>query len=403
MRLCNIIVYMKKIITVLAAAIATVTVFSGCVKHPAEYEIYTNIPSELYELKLEGFKVAQTVIGNVSAVEEGGAAENPSAYKSMGITYYDIMSTEATIVVSEDFTDEEAAKARCTAFIESVKAKLLEIDKSLSVSVETSAVSSFNSAAAGAKIEIDEIAYNVFNSALEMYEFTEYYYNPAVYYSVEAYGFKSDSTRPETAAQLPSAEKIEKFKQLSTHFGEVKTYEEEGKFYVEKPQATVEIDGVEYSMKIDLGGIGKGYAVDVVNAMMDESGFKYGNFDFGSSSIACKSHYKNGAYNLGFRNPRPSFFDESYMSLKVKNECISTSGDDVQYYIIDGVRYCHVIDPTTGKPVNNGIMSATVIGGTAAAGDALTTALMAMGKDKALNFIESKLQDVKVAFTYENK
>lgn len=394
---------MKKIITVLAAAIATVTVFSGCVKHPSEYEIYTNIPSELYELKLEGFKVAQTVNGNVSAVEEGGAAENPSAYKSMGITYYDIMSTEATIVVSEDFTDEDAAKARCTAFIESVKTKLLEIDKSLSVSVETSAVSSFNSAAAGAKIEIDEIAYNVFNSALEMYEFTEYYYNPAVYYSVEAYGFKSDSTRPETAAQLPSAEKIEKFKQLSTHFGEVKTYEEEGKFYVEKPQATVEIDGVEYSMKIDLGGIGKGYAVDVVNAMMDESGFKYGNFDFGSSSIACKSHYKNGAYNLGFRNPRPSFFDESYMSLKVKNECISTSGDDVQYYIIDGVRYCHVIDPTTGKPVNNGIMSATVIGGTAAAGDALTTALMAMGKDKALNFIESKLQDVKVAFTYENK
>ena len=75
----------------------------------------------------------------------------------------------------------------------------------------------------------------------------------------------------------------------------------------------------------------------------------------------------------------------------------------MQYYIIDGVRYCHVIDPTTGKPVNNGIMSATVIGGTAAAGDALTTALMAMGKDKALNFIESKLQDVKVAFTYENK
>ena len=51
----------------------------------------------------------------------------------------------------------------------------------------------------------------------------------------------------------------------------------------------------------------------------------------------------------------------------------------------------------------SGIMSATVIGGTAAAGDALTTALMAMGKDKALNFIESKLQDVKVAFTYENK
>jgi thiamine biosynthesis lipoprotein len=80
--------------------------------------------------------------------------------------------------------------------------------------------------------------------------------------------------------------------------------------------------------------------------------------------------------------------------------CISTSGDYEQYYIIDDVRYCHIIDPTTGKPVQTGIMTATIIGGSAAEDDALTTAIMTMGKDKAIEFINTKLSDRYVAFTY---
>ena len=65
------------------------------------------------------------------------------------------------------------------------------------------------------------------------------------------------------------------------------------------------------------------------------------------------------------------------------------------------MRYCHVIDPTTGKPVNKGIMSVTIIGGSAGSADALTTAVMAMGREKALQFIESKLTDRKVVFLCE--
>ena len=65
------------------------------------------------------------------------------------------------------------------------------------------------------------------------------------------------------------------------------------------------------------------------------------------------------------------------------------------------MRYCHIIDPTTGKPVQSGIMSVTIIGGGAAEDDALTTAIMCMGKDKAIKFIEEKLTDRRVVFTVE--
>ncbi len=89
------------------------------------------------------------------------------------------------------------------------------------------------------------------------------------------------------------------------------------------------------------------------------------------------------------------------MTVPLRNEKLSTSGDNEQRYFIDGVRYCHVISPVTGKPVQTGIMSATVMGGGAAEADALTTAIMAMEKEDAISFIAEKLTDKKVVITVE--
>ena len=153
-------------------------------------------------------------------------------------------------------------------------------------------------------------------------------------------------------------------------------------------------------MKLDLGGIGKGYAVDIIDAMFDEYGYEYGYFNFSASSMAVKSHFEQGAYIMELVGPR-SPQRKPYLFTKIRNEKLSTSGDNEQRYFIDGVRYCHIIDPTTGKPIRTGIMSATVIGGSAAEDDALTTAIMAMGKERASNFIKEKLTDRKVVFTCE--
>ena len=153
-------------------------------------------------------------------------------------------------------------------------------------------------------------------------------------------------------------------------------------------------------MKLDLGGIGKGYAVDKIDGLFDEYGYEFGYFNFGSSSILFKSNVKAGSWNLGLSGPR-SINRDAYLQTKVRGEKLSTSGDDEQYYKIGKTRYCHVIDPATGKPVQTGIMSVTVIGGGAAQADALTTAIMCMGKDRAIEFIEGKLTDRKVTFTCE--
>ncbi|MDE7265654.1 MAG: FAD:protein FMN transferase, partial [Clostridia bacterium] len=281
---------------------------------------------------------------------------------------------------------------------------LLDMDSALSATLENSYITAFNNAAAGTKVELNAYAYEVFSLALDLYEKTEGYYNPAVYYNVFAYGFGGAMELPKTAEELPSDEVFQKYNILANSFGDIVLSEQNGKYYAQKPQTEVEIEGVKYSLKVDLGGIGKGYAVDKADELLDKYNIAYGYFNFGESSIAFKQYIgdNSGNFNLSQRNPRyVSGAANLVYVVPVKNECISTSGDYVQYYEIEGTRYCHIIDPTTGKPVQTGVMTATVIGGSAAENDAFTTAIMAMGKDRAIEFIKNSLSDRRVIFTYD--
>lgn len=317
------------------------------------------------------------------------------------------MNTEASLIVSDIFTTEK--KNKFEEMSQDISNTLNKINNSLSVNVLNSSINKFNQAGAGETVEIDNTAFEVLTLAKNVYDLTGGYYNPAVYYNVQAYGFNESSVLGKPLDErIPSDVVIEKYNSLSSHFGEVEIYQaENNKYYAVKPTVTIDIDGVTYSMKIDLGGIGKGYAVDEVNKIIDGYGFKYGYFSFGTSSILIKEHYKNGGYNLGITNPRTDMEGNVYLSVSVKNESLSSSGDYEQFFLYDsdgdGVKewYCHVFDPTTGKPVQTGIMSATVIGGSAAEDDALTTAIMAMGKERAVDFINEKLSSRRVVFSYD--
>ncbi len=354
---------MKKTIAVFGAVLASLTIFSGCGK-----------------------------------TEE---------FTTQG-KYFFAMNAEATLVVSDIFNSEK--QNLFTKLCGDISSTLNALDGSLSSNDKSnSSISRFNAANAGEKVEIDLTAYDVLTLAKSVYELTEGYYNPAVYYNVLAYGFNeaTDIAKP-PEQRIPSDAVIAKYNALSQSFNQIQLSKEGDKYYAVKPDVTVEADGVTYSMKIDLGGIGKGYAVDEINRIIDSYGFKYGYLSFGTSSILVKEHYVNGDYSLGFTNPRADAQSNVYVSTSVKSECLSTSGDYEQFFMYDsdndGVkeRYCHVFDPTTGRPVQTGIMSATVIGGSAAEDDALTTAIMAMGKEKAVEFINEKLSARKVVFCYDN-
>lgn len=360
------------------------------------YDVYTNIPQGDYEITDSSFRLGEGIGGYTAPDVDEGEPVDTSNYSGKG-TGFSAMFTQAELVVYTDFSADGAAE-RFTAFAKVVGSTVDGISKAVSSTVTDSDVYNFNNAPAGATVQVSETVYEILEQALAVYNLTECYYNPALYYNIQAYGFSSAESYPQTAADLPDNETVEKYADLASHFGDVATYEENGKYYVTKPAYTVEVGGETLSLKLDLGGIAKGYAVDRVEELFDSYGYQFGYFNFGASSMLVKKYPDGESFNIEFVNPRSNKRD-GYVKVKTFDEKLSTSGDNEQRYFIDGVRYCHIIDPTTGKPVQTGIMSVTIIGGSAAEDDALTTAIMAMGKEKAISFIEEHLTDRKVVFT----
>ena len=334
---------------------------AGCNKKT--YEVYTNIPQGEFEITDKTFKLGGTIGGYSPAAKEKGEEVDTSGYTARDCVYPSVMYTEAQLVVYADFTAEDE-EAKFDVFRKAVGNRLTEISKAVSSTVTDSDIYKFNNAAAGATVAISKTTYEILSEALSVYEFTEHYYNPALYYNIKAYGFSTAERYPETAADLPSDEAIAKYTELASHFGKVTLSKENG-YFVTKPAETVEVEGEPLSLKVDLGGIAKGYAVDEVDKLFDEYGYKFGYFNFGASSMLVKRHFKSESFTLDFISPR-SITRDGYLKTPLSNEKLSTSGDNEQRYFIDGTRYCHIIDPTTGKPVQTGIMSVSIVGGSAA-------------------------------------
>lgn len=334
-------------------------------------------------------------------------------YSQMSEEYLYVMNAAAELTVYDYFevngVEDKVRTAKFQRTADEINIMLRGLDSALSTSYEGSDISRFNAAAAGEKVQIGEDAYNVLSIAKTVCELTEGYYNPAVYYSVQAFGFNG-GTPPCSPAELPAEEEISKYVELSGHFTDLSLSREGDKFYARKPDFTVECNGEQISLKVDIGGIGKGYAADKADRILTENGYEYARFNFSSSSVVFKKYPNDGGtFTLGLKNPRPEMENgvyagpAQYINIPVCDSCVSSSGDYENYYELadenGSVRYCHVFDPFTGKPIESGIMSATVIGGSAAENDALTTAIMAMGAQKAEEFISARLQNRQVVFT----
>lgn len=340
--------------------------------------------------------------------EETEEQTEQQEFQSYTKTYY-VFNTSATLTLYDDFVEGGESYNAALELGSKVSALLTGLESSLSASKEGSSVYVFNAAEAGERVEIDKHTYNVLQTAYKMYEETEGAYNPAVYYSVDLYGFTArhngtaagEATpydREDPSQELPDERYVQAFQELSTHFSEIELYEENGAYYAVKPEYTVTVEGAIYSLAIDLGGIGKGYAADLVDDLIESYGFENSYFMFGSSSMAINGSAtsEDGKWTLNIRNPRG---DGYFMTVRVRDVAVSVSGDDNKYYIIDGKRYCHIIDPSTGSPIDTGVITAVCIGGTAAEDDARTTAICAMGKEAALQYMQAH-SDLALAFLY---
>ena len=143
-------------------------------------------------------------------------------------------------------------------------------------------------------------------------------------------------------------------------------------------------------MRIHLGGIGKGYAVDRAVATLRAYGIRDFIVQFGGD-LYVSGRPGDGPWRLGINDPRGPP-DDSFATLELSDATLSTSGDYERFFIQDGTRYHHILDPDTGQPAR-GSRSVTIVAGSAMLADALSTGVFIMGAYDGIALVE-RLPDV---------
>lgn len=138
-------------------------------------------------------------------------------------------------------------------------------------------------------------------------------------------------------------------------------------------------------MSIDLGGIGKEYAVDRVLEMSAQWGVRDIMVDFGRDIRVAGESPHRGGWRVGLEHPDDP--GRCWGGVLVRERAVTTSGDYLRAFELDGRRYGHIIDPRSGRPVENGCHSATVIAQSCTEAGVLSTAALVLGQKGGLALI----------------
>lgn len=150
---------------------------------------------------------------------------------------------------------------------------------------------------------------------------------------------------------------------------------------------------------LDLSAISKGFGVDIVAKYLAKQGISNMMVEIGGE-ISCKGKNKEGKnWVIGIDNPGKN--RDIIQKIELENKALATSGNYRNFYIKDGKKYAHTINPKTGFPAENSLLSVSVIAENCMKADAYATAFMVLGKEKSIEIASA--QKIKILLIYSEK
>jgi len=141
-------------------------------------------------------------------------------------------------------------------------------------------------------------------------------------------------------------------------------------------------------MGLDLGGIAKGYIADKLVVFLRDRGVTSALINLGGNVLTLGRRATDDApWVVGIQDPKAET-GTNKLTIKAENLSVVTSGNYERFFILDGVRYHHLLNPKKGWPVNEGLDSVTILSKSSATGDALSTACYVLGQEKGLELIK---------------
>ncbi len=253
---------------------------------------------------------------------------------------------------------------------EKIHACLEKIDNLMSTYKSESELSRFNQYEGNDPFAVSPETREVFKISLDVAQQTNGALDITVFPLVEIWGFG-----PKTVEQPPTREQVE---------AELKR--------VDYRKIEIVPEGIKKhkpDIQCDFSAVAKGYAVDKVAELLDQFSFNSYMIEVGGEVRVKGEKYSGTPWSIGIEKPT-SMGHSALLAIKLKDRAMATSGNYRNFYIWEGKKYSHEIDPYTGYPVPNTIASVSVIHPSCAYADAYATAFMVMGLEKGLRFAEEK-------------
>lgn len=258
-------------------------------------------------------------------------------------------------VVQLDLYGEGAERA-----VSSIQAELFRLEQLLSRYRADSDIARLNAAGGSAVTAAPETAQLV-AAALELRQRTAGLFDITVAPAMDLWGFSSGEHRVPSDAELAA---------VLAHIG-----------------TAVSVDGTELTLSdpdgaLDLGGIAKGYAGDVLADQIRQLGLESALLMLGGNVVLVGSRPNGSDWRVAVRDPQNT---ADYVGVLSASDChVVTSGGYERNFQADGITYHHILDPRTGAPSDSGLLSVTVVSDSGLLADALSTALFVMGEEAAI-------------------
>ncbi len=284
-----------------------------------------------------------------------------------------VLGTVATIKLYDNAADEVFSEAF---------GKLKEIEDKMTINEGNSEVMDINSRAGKDLARVSDETFYVIERGKYFSELSEGKFEISIGPLVKLWNIGTKE------AKVPTEEEIERRKAL-VDFKNIFLNEDEKSVMLKKE-----------GMVLDLGGIAKGFGVDEVVRILKGHGVKHAIINLGGNVFAYGNKPDGTPWKVGVQNPKSPRGD--YVGIaEVVNKTVVTSGIYERYFEKEGKRYHHILDPSTGYPVENTLAGVSIISESSIDADSLSTAAFALGIDKGIELIES-LENVEAVFVTKN-
>ena len=289
-------------------------------------------------------------------------------------TYIDVFDTASQIIGFDESEDAFKEKA------DTLKAEL-EIYHQLyniyNIYEGVNNLKIININAGVAPVKVDQKIIDLLKFSIDLYHKTDGEINIAMGSVLSLWhNYRALGTSDPSTAELPPMESLQEAAK-HTDINNIIIDEEASTVYLADPE-----------MSLDVGSIGKGYAVQMIAEYAKELGYYNLIINVGGNVITVGPQPNGNTWRIGIQNPDLEASDPAIKRVSFADMCLVTSGDYQRNYVVDGVKYCHIIDPDTLMPPNY-FRAVSILCDHSGLADALSTALFNMPYEDGLALINS--------------